>query len=165
MSEETRTGSYGQEQRRTQDVDRHVGNRIRERRTLLGLSQQDMANLIGVTYQQAHKYERGVNRVAAGRLYQVAQVLGVRVDFFFEGIENDHPIETTPQQRLLLELARFFTAVPDRRHQEALCALARALADPDAAEDDDDDDLPRHMDGADHLDGADGMSHPDGPLD
>src|SRR5215472_11487722 len=52
---------------RTQDIDRHVGARIRERRIMLGLTQQQLADLIGVTYQQAHKYERGINRVSAGR--------------------------------------------------------------------------------------------------
>src|ERR1700720_3252708 len=61
----------------TQDVDRHVGARIRERRIMLGLTQQQLADLIGVTYQQAHKYERGINRVSAGRLFEVAQVLSV----------------------------------------------------------------------------------------
>jgi DNA-binding XRE family transcriptional regulator len=53
---------------RTQDIDRHVGARVRERRIMLGLTQQQLADLIGVTYQQAHKYERGINRVSAGRL-------------------------------------------------------------------------------------------------
>ena len=53
---------------RTQDVDRHVGARVRERRIMLGFTQQQLADLIGVTYQQAHKYERGINRVSAGRL-------------------------------------------------------------------------------------------------
>jgi DNA-binding XRE family transcriptional regulator len=53
---------------RTQDVDRHVGARVRERRIMLGLTQQQLADLIGVTYQQAHKYERGINRISAGRL-------------------------------------------------------------------------------------------------
>ena len=53
---------------RTQDVDRHVGARVRERRIMLGLTQQQLADLIGVTYQQAHKYERAINRVSAGRL-------------------------------------------------------------------------------------------------
>src|SRR5690242_21960643 len=60
---------------RTQDTDRYVGARIRERRIMLGLTQQQLADLIGVTYQQAHKYERGINRVSAGRLFEVAQVL------------------------------------------------------------------------------------------
>ena len=54
---------------RAQDMDRHVGARMRERRIMLGLTQQQMAELIGVTYQQAHKYEKGINRIAGGRLY------------------------------------------------------------------------------------------------
>src|SRR5438876_11586473 len=60
---------------RTQGIDRHVGARVRERRIMLGLTQQQLADLIGVTYQQAHKYERGINRVSAGRLFEIAQVL------------------------------------------------------------------------------------------
>src|SRR5690242_5585321 len=64
---------------RTQDIDRHVGARVRERRIMMGLTQQQLADLIGVTYQQAHKYERGINRVSAGRLYEIAQVLTVPV--------------------------------------------------------------------------------------
>ncbi|MBV9553720.1 MAG: helix-turn-helix transcriptional regulator, partial [Alphaproteobacteria bacterium] len=54
---------------RTQDIDHHVGARVRERRIMLGFTQQQLADLIGVTYQQAHKYERGINRISAGRLY------------------------------------------------------------------------------------------------
>ena len=69
---------------RTQDIDRHVGARVRERRIMLGLTQQQLADLIGVTYQQAHKYERGINRVSAGRLYEIAQVLSVPIGYFFE---------------------------------------------------------------------------------
>ena len=67
-------------------ADRHVGTRIRERRVMLGLSQQQLAQMIGVTYQQAHKYERGLNRISAGRLYEIAQVLKVPVSWFFEGL-------------------------------------------------------------------------------
>ena len=70
---------------RSQDIDRHVGTRVRDRRIFLGLTQQQMAGLIGVTYQQAHKYEKGINRVAAGRLYHIARALGVEVGYFFEG--------------------------------------------------------------------------------
>jgi transcriptional regulator with XRE-family HTH domain len=61
---------------------------MRERRIMLGLTQQQMAELIGVTYQQAHKYEKGINRVAAGRLYSIAQALGVDVGYFFEGLQT-----------------------------------------------------------------------------
>ena len=70
---------------RAQDVDRHLGARMRERRVMLGLSQQDLAALIGVTYQQTHKYEKGINRVPAARLYYIAKALGFEVNYFYEG--------------------------------------------------------------------------------
>ena len=55
---------------------------------MLGLTQQQLADLIGVTYQQAHKYERGINRVSAGRLFEIARVLSVPVSYFFEGLDK-----------------------------------------------------------------------------
>lgn len=116
---------------RTQDIDRHVGARIRERRIMLGLTQQQLADLIGVTYQQAHKYERGLNRVSAARLFQIARVLSVPVSHFFEGLEQDQAAATrsaSPRERMCLELARNFAQIPNERHQEALSQLARALA-------------------------------------
>ncbi len=122
--------SSGPGRSRAQDVDRYVGARMRERRIMLGLTQQQMAELIGVTYQQAHKYEKGINRVAAGRLYNIAQALGVEVGYFFEGLESKEDFKPTTQQRMLLELARNFIGMPNRKHQEALCSLARALSDP-----------------------------------
>src|SRR5215218_765927 len=73
---------------RAQDIDRYVGARMRERRIMLGLTQQQLADLIGVTYQQAHKYEKGINRIAAGRLSSIARTLGVDVNWFFEGMEG-----------------------------------------------------------------------------
>jgi transcriptional regulator with XRE-family HTH domain len=91
-----------------------------------------MAELIGVTYQQAHKYEKGVSRVASGRLYQIAQALGVEVGYFFEGLGREDALKATPEQRLLLELGRSFSAIPIRKRQDALCSLVRALAEPDA---------------------------------
>lgn len=119
---------------KAQDIDVFVGNRMRLRRTMLGLTQQQMADVIGVTYQQAHKYEKGVNRIAAGRLYQIAQVLGVDVGSFFEGMDAQDAFAPTPQQRMLLELARNFIALNNRRHQEALCNLARALSEPNGTQ-------------------------------
>jgi transcriptional regulator with XRE-family HTH domain len=120
---ETRVGS------RANAADRHVGTRIRERRIMLGLSQQQLAQMIGVTYQQAHKYERGLNRISAGRLYEIAQVLGVPVSWFFDGLSTDGPAtEMTSRQRMCLELARNFAAIDNEKHQEALSQMARALA-------------------------------------
>jgi transcriptional regulator with XRE-family HTH domain len=116
---------------RTQDIDRYVGARIRERRIMLGLTQQQLADLIGVTYQQAHKYERGINRVSAGRLFEVAQVLSVPVSYFFDGLEQDNERAISPRERMCLELARNFAQIPNERHQEALSQLARVLATAD----------------------------------
>ena len=111
------------------DVDRYVGSRIRERRVMLGLSQQQMAHLIGVTYQQAHKYERGINRISAGRLYEIARVLRVPVSYFFDGLDgNSAEDDLSVRQRMCLELARNFTQIPNDRHREALSQLARVLA-------------------------------------
>jgi transcriptional regulator with XRE-family HTH domain len=116
-------------QARTQDIDRHVGARVRERRIMLGLTQQQLADLIGVTYQQAHKYERGINRISAGRLYEIAQVLSVQVGYFFDGLEKQQDIRAiSPRERMCLELARNFAHIPNERHQEALSQLARVLA-------------------------------------
>jgi transcriptional regulator with XRE-family HTH domain len=113
---------------RTQDIDRHVGARVRERRIMLGFTQQQLADLIGVTYQQAHKYERGINRISAGRLFEIAHVLSVPINYFFEGLEGDAGRAISPRERMCLELARNFTQIPNERHQEALSALARVLA-------------------------------------
>jgi transcriptional regulator with XRE-family HTH domain len=114
---------------RANTADRHVGARIRERRIMLGLSQQQLAVMIGVTYQQAHKYERGLNRISAGRLYDIASVLSVPISWFFEGIaEEGSSIELNPRQRMGLELARNFAMIDNQKHQEALSQMARALA-------------------------------------
>ena len=114
---------------RATDTDRYVGTRIRERRIMLGLSQQQMADMIGVTYQQAHKYERGINRISAGRLFEISQVLRVPVGFFYEGLGTDSDEREVPmRQRMCLELARNFSQIDNERHQEALSQMARALA-------------------------------------
>jgi transcriptional regulator with XRE-family HTH domain len=110
-------------------ADQHVGTRIRERRVMLGLSQQQLAQMIGVTYQQAHKYERGLNRISAGRLYEIALVLRVQVSWFFEGMRDSGTLpELSASQRRCLELARNFALIENEKHQDALTQMARALA-------------------------------------
>jgi transcriptional regulator with XRE-family HTH domain len=116
---------------RAQDVDRYIGARIRARRIMLGSTQQQMAELVGVTYQQAHKYEKGINRVSAGRLYSVAQALGVEVSYFFEGLQTTDRFVPSPQQQMLLDLARNYLNLRAPEHQKAIVALARALAKPE----------------------------------
>ena len=109
------------------DADRHIGARLRERRLELGLTQQRLADLVGVSYQQVHKYETGANRITAGRLHELARALGVEPGSIFEGLETDKPARLQPRQRRTLELARSFAALP-RREQAALLGLARTLA-------------------------------------
>jgi transcriptional regulator with XRE-family HTH domain len=135
---ERRAGASGGSERpgqRANAADRHVGARIRERRVMMGLSQQQLAKMIGVTYQQAHKYERGLNRISAGRLFEIGQVLGVPVSWFFEGLsaESENQ-EASPRQRMCLELARNFALIDNEKHQEALSQMARALAAQSQAE-------------------------------
>jgi transcriptional regulator with XRE-family HTH domain len=67
-------------------LDRHVGKRLRVRRALLGMSQEKLADAIGLTFQQIQKYERGTNRISASRLYQFSQILGVPVTYFYEQV-------------------------------------------------------------------------------
>jgi transcriptional regulator with XRE-family HTH domain len=117
--------------RRAQAIDRHVAARIRGRQVMLGLTQQQLAELIGTTLQQAHKYETGINRVSSGRLYRIAQALDTDVGYFFEEVGRRDKFMPA-QQRLLLDLARSFIAIRSRRHQEELVSVARALAEPDA---------------------------------
>lgn len=112
-------------------ADRHVGARIRERRVMLGLSQQQLAAMIGVTYQQAHKYERGLNRISAGRLFQIARVLDLPVAWFYEGLEAESgAAPLNARQRMCLELARNFALIENEKLQEALSQMARALVSP-----------------------------------
>jgi transcriptional regulator with XRE-family HTH domain len=109
-------------------IDDHVGARIHERRIMLGLTQQQFAELVGVTFQQAHKYERGKNRVSAGRLFEIARVLAVPVGYFYEGV-GDEPVRPVPhRERMVLEITRNFADITDEHHQQALIALTRALA-------------------------------------
>ncbi len=114
----------------TAEIERYVGQRIRERRTMLGLTQQQLAEKLGITYQQAHKYERGINRVSAGRLYELASVLNVDVGFFFEGLSAESATDDlNPRQRMCLDVARNFTRIADLRQQDALAQLTRTLAE------------------------------------
>ena len=70
--------------RRANPIDIHVGSRVRFRRMLLGMSQEKLGEKLGLTFQQVQKYEKGINRIGASRLFDLAQVLGVSVQFFYE---------------------------------------------------------------------------------
>lgn len=109
-------------------IDEFVGSRIRDRRISLGLTQQNMAKMIGVTYQQAHKYERGINRISAGRLYNIAKALNVPISYFYDGLEATDDQDVSVRQRKCLEMARNFSMIDSESQQNALSQLARTLA-------------------------------------
>src|SRR3954447_11595527 len=118
-------------------LDTLVGKRARERRLALGLTQQRLAEMVGITYQQLHKYETGANRLSAGRLYQLAGALGVEVGHFFGG--DGEVAAPTGQRRMLLDLVRNFARIPDRQQREAVARLARTLAGLEGGGDGEDD--------------------------
>ena len=74
-------------------VDVHVGKRIRQRRRLIGMTQQKLADMVGIKFQQIQKYETGANRVSASRLWDIGEAMGVPVAFFFEGLKEDEARE------------------------------------------------------------------------
>ena len=76
--------------RSADEVDAHVGRRLRRRRTSLGISQEQLGSALGLTFQQIQKYEKGQNRIGAGRLYRIAGILSVPVQYFFEGLNNEN---------------------------------------------------------------------------
>jgi transcriptional regulator with XRE-family HTH domain len=73
-------------------IDAHIGSRLRLRRLMLGISQESLGERLSVTFQQIQKYEKGTNRVSASRLYEMAQIFDVPIDYFFDGLtgEEDH---------------------------------------------------------------------------
>jgi transcriptional regulator with XRE-family HTH domain len=73
-------------QKSPNQIDKHIGSRVRARRIMLGMSQERLADALGLTFQQVQKYEKGVNRVGASRLLQIAGILDVNIEFFFEGL-------------------------------------------------------------------------------
>ena len=115
-------------------VDVHVGKRIRHRRWMIGMTQQQLAERVGIKFQQIQKYETGMNRVSASRLWDISETLGVPVSFFFEGLDDSATSEeAAAQQDLLaeketLELVRSYYAIPETQRRR-LFELARVLSD------------------------------------
>ena len=95
---------------------------------MLGLSQQQFAKRIGLSYQQSNKYELGINRIAAGRLYKIARALDVPITYFYEGLGDEKPPQLPPRQRMILDIAHNFTAIQNVKHQAVLSEVARVLA-------------------------------------
>ena len=134
----------GEREHRPSPIDVHVGARVRLRRTLLGMSQEKLGEALGLTFQQVQKYERGVNRIGASRLFDLARVLDVPIGFFFddmpdslggggrrsmglaegqEGFEDD-----TLHRRETLELVRAYYRITDPSVRKRVFDLIKSLA-------------------------------------
>ena len=113
-------------------VDAHVGKRIRHRRWMIGVTQQQLAEKVGIKFQQIQKYETGMNRVSASRLWDIADSLGVTIAFFFEGLIEG--AQATPAgadmmaDKEALELVRSYYAIPEAQRRR-LFDLARVLSE------------------------------------
>ena len=117
-------------------IDKHVGSRVRLRRTMIGMSQEKLGAALGLTFQQVQKYEKGMNRIGASRLHQIAAALGVGVDFFYEGAPAS-PADTAASPPYVadflasadgLQLMRAFTRLKDGRVRRRIVDLVAALA-------------------------------------
>ena len=127
-------------------VDIHVGGRVRQRRTLLGLSQEKLGDAVGLTFQQIQKYERGANRIGASRLFQLSRILDVPISFFFEDIpanlrtaedqvtmglreREKKTLEPDPlARRETLELVRAYYRIFNPKVRKRLFELTKSLA-------------------------------------
>ncbi|MGC1502797.1 MAG: helix-turn-helix transcriptional regulator [Sulfitobacter sp.] len=118
-------------------VDVHVGQKIRQRRWLTGMTQQRLAELVGIKFQQIQKYETGANRVSASRLWDIADALDVDVSFFFDGIKTaeeqaQEGVENVPADLLgdkeAMDLIRSYYSIPEDQRRR-LFELARVLSD------------------------------------
>lgn len=116
-------------------IDQHVGQRVRVRRVLCGMSQTALANELGLTFQQLQKYESGANRISASRLWAISKILDVPVSWFFEGIDGE-PADEISTKRETLELVRNIEACPPavRKHVRSLIKSMASAGYPAAAE-------------------------------
>lgn len=113
-------------------VDDHVGERIRERRTELGRTQEDLGRALNISYQQVQKYETAANRVSAGRLYELARELDVDISYFFAGYEEDAPGRPMPHgghNRAAIDLVRNFMEIGNEEVRSSVGALLKAIKD------------------------------------
>ena len=130
----------GREKRGPNFIDKHVGSRVRMRRLMLDMSQQWLAEALGLTFQQVQKYEKGMNRIGAGRLRQISHFLQVPVAFFFEGVVDSTSVSETDVRWLAdmndfvsssegLRLVAAFTRIENGLLQRRIVDLVQEIAD------------------------------------
>jgi transcriptional regulator with XRE-family HTH domain len=119
-------------------IDIQVGNRVRIRRMLIGMSQERLGDLLGLTFQQVQKYEKGVNRIGAGRLYEVSRILNVPIDFFYQGVASEPgapaPEAAPPVLEFVssgegLQLSLAFMKIKDVKVRKRVLDLVKSLSE------------------------------------
>lgn len=117
-------------------IDAQVGNRVRIRRMLIGMSQERLGDLLGLTFQQVQKYEKGINRIGAGRLFEIARILDVPIDFFYDGVggpaegmaEASAPVMEFVSSTEGLQLSLSFMKIRDPKVRKRVLDLVKSLA-------------------------------------
>jgi transcriptional regulator with XRE-family HTH domain len=129
-------------------IDAQVGSRVRLRRMLVGMSQEKLGELLGLTFQQVQKYEKGVNRIGAGRLFQVARILGVEIPYFYEDVQAElsgaqagfaedtvsPPVMEFVSSGEGLQLSLAFMKIKDTKVRKRVLELVKSLGQEDATE-------------------------------
>ncbi len=115
-------------------VDAYVGNRVRLRRKILGLSQEKLGEALGITFQQVQKYEKGINRIGAGRLLDIAECLNVPISFFFPESDVDlllldRSTKTIGAAPDMMELVQLFAEITDPDLRKKIVSLVRVLSE------------------------------------
>jgi transcriptional regulator with XRE-family HTH domain len=129
--------------KQTNPVDIQVGNRVRIRRMLIGMSQEKLGEMLSLTFQQVQKYEKGVNRIGAGRLYDISRILGVPIDYFYEGIpvqpagegvaeDGAPPVMEFVSSGEGLQLSLAFMKIKDAKVRKRVLDLVKSLAEEEA---------------------------------
>lgn len=133
-------GDPANNQRSTNSIDWHVGSRLRLRRLELGMSQEKLAEHLGITFQQVQKYERGANRIGASRLHQIALALNVQITYFFEGADGanggkammnhvDSPLSAALCDAATVRLLRAFALIEDAHIKQKAVSVIEAIAE------------------------------------
>jgi transcriptional regulator with XRE-family HTH domain len=128
----------------TGSVDKEIGTRVRTRRMVIGMSQEKLGDMLGLTFQQVQKYEKGTNRISVSRMIEIAKVLGVDIHFFFDGLAGSKAAGfAEPAQPEFLhdfmsmqdghQLMRAFTRIKSAKTRRAVVQLAASLADEETA--------------------------------
>lgn len=151
MAAKTKTEPAKKKKGRANSIDEYVGMRLRQKRSLLGLSQEKLADAVGITFQQIQKYENGANRISASRLFQLSSILNVPVSFFFERYEgapssygagmaeNEQASiegrEDLMQRKETLELIRVYYSLKSPKLRKDLLKLVKTMAENMRAQD------------------------------